>query len=111
VLRTCTGSILGEDVLEITMWLIQSGIAQHFHQYYYWQEFIFNRVFEVESGPKVFSVEDVSYGFSIWLNACAISILGFVGEWIQVLVWKIFSFIWTEFKKRNWESLRRERGA
>jgi hypothetical protein len=40
---------------------------------------------EAKSGPQVLTLENLSYGFNVWLIACGISIMGFVYEWIQVI--------------------------
>jgi hypothetical protein len=78
-------NILGKDLKEITKWLIQGGIIQNWFKYYRWHKFDLGQNFEDESGPQVFSIDSVSYGFNVWMIACAVSILGFIYEWIQVI--------------------------
>lgn len=60
---------------EIIERLLPSGIIQHLkNKYGYSTSFI------LKHGPKVLSVDDLSYGFIIWLVTCAMSLSVFVLE-------------------------------
>lgn len=65
--------------------LIPSGIPKFLPESYL---FLVNGNNEnkADSQPKVLSVNNLAFGFILWLVACGISILGFVGEKIVYLV-------------------------
>jgi hypothetical protein len=79
-------SLIGKEIDEFVKWLIQGGIPQHWYEYYKWHKFKLGQNLEVTKGPRVFTLETVIYGFNLWMIACAISLLGFVAEIVQVLV-------------------------
>jgi hypothetical protein len=90
VLKFSLNSMIAEVIEETSMWLIQGGIFTYLYENYEWTKFIRGQTLENDSEPQVFSIENVSYGFNIWLIACAVSTLGFVVEWLQVLLGKVF---------------------
>jgi hypothetical protein len=65
-----------EPVMEI---LIQAGIPQYFLDYVF-EFYFFDR--EELRGPKVFSIDDLRFGFVIWLVTCGIALAAFAGELI-----------------------------
>lgn len=80
----------------VTEKLIQTGIHQYFFKYlmdYYFYERIEAR------GPKVFSIEDLHFGFVVWLVACGFSIGAFLCEllfvyskkWIRTLMLRVLT--------------------
>jgi hypothetical protein len=59
--------------------LIESGIPQYFHDFVF--KFILDlRTSDGNSDAKAFTLEDLSFGFTIWLYACVISGGVFVAE-------------------------------
>lgn len=70
-----------EEVLQLS---IPFGIPQHNHEK-------FDKPFEIEisatnNEPKILTIEDLSFGYVLWLIACAVSISGFL---IEILLWLI----------------------
>jgi len=57
------------------------GIIQHSYKFHTWVNFR-NIVEEEESTQKVFDIDDLAYGFYIWIGSCGISIAGFLLELI-----------------------------
>lgn len=64
-----------EDIMQI---LIPAGIPQWTRKFIY--DVLFREFMANEDEPKVFSVEDLKFGFVIWGAACVISLAAFVGE-------------------------------
>ena len=65
-----------EDTMRI---LIQAGIPQYVKNYIF--EVYFREIQESkEKIPKVFGIDDLDYGFIVWLIACSIAVAGFVVE-------------------------------
>jgi hypothetical protein len=58
--------------------LVQGGILQHTNDYFLNFELMAH--VDEGSGPNVFSLEFLSFGFYIWFIACGISILAFFAE-------------------------------
>jgi hypothetical protein len=59
----------------VMTYMFQGGITQHLYKY------VVKTFFpEEESGPSVLSLEDLDFGFIIWLIACAIAIFVFLME-------------------------------
>jgi hypothetical protein len=59
--------------------LIESGIPQYFHDFVF--KFILDlRTSDGSSDAKAFTLDDLSFGFTIWLYACTISSGVFVAE-------------------------------
>ena len=57
--------------------LIATGVMKHLVENYYTRKYKFEKV---EEGPKVLSINDLLFGFNIWLGCCLISLLAFVAE-------------------------------
>lgn len=62
--------------------LVQSGIPKNFEKQIY--ENVFKPRLGEEEEKKVFSIEDLKFGFVIYLVACVGAILAFIGE----ILWK-----------------------
>lgn len=76
------------DVIEETMqWLIPSGIIQHSEDFYYWLVHR-EKYIDPDDGPKVLTLNDLSYGFIIWLIAISAVIVEF---FMEILTHKIKS--------------------
>lgn len=77
--------IFTPSFVKITNSLISGGIIQHWFNYLL--NFEFKGLIEPPKEPKVFEVEDLKFGFIVWLAACAISLAAFLVE--------IF-YVWTK---------------
>lgn len=72
---------------EILRDLITGGIPQHLVKFY--EEILYPPLLEDLAGPKVLRIDDLSYGFIIWLVSCSIAVAVFVAEFpISYLVKK-----------------------
>lgn len=62
--------------------LIPSGIPQHSMEYHsaYW----IRRLGNFKKNPQVLKIEDLSFGFLIWIGSCGISVAVFMLETINV---------------------------
>ena len=58
--------------------LITAGIPQHLRKLY--EEILYPPVYEELAGPQVLRIEDLRYGFIIWLISCALAVVGFLNE-------------------------------
>jgi hypothetical protein len=59
--------------------LIATGVMKHLVEKYYTKKWKFEKFVE---SRKVFSVQDLAFGFHIWLWCCLMSFLGFLAELI-----------------------------
>jgi hypothetical protein len=67
----------------VIKWSIPAGIPQYWAEYHDWYKYIRNHTYyEEESGPKVFALENLSFGFNVWLVACGLSLIGFLLEFL-----------------------------
>ena len=57
--------------------LIPTGVMNYLIEEHYTRKWKFVKD---EKGPKILTVNDLAFGFNIWLGSCFISILGFVVE-------------------------------
>jgi hypothetical protein len=73
-------------VKKVGEYLVEGGILQHINDYFLNFE-LMPRVTEA-SGPNVFSLDFLSFGFYIWLIACGISTFFFVVEvlWFYISI-------------------------
>lgn len=71
-------------MIDETMRLISPfGILQHSADYYKWM--LLDRwQKDIDSGPKVLTLNSLSFGFVFWLFACAISCMGFFMELMHI---------------------------
>jgi hypothetical protein len=59
--------------------LIQAGIAKHLTDYGQW--FLFRQFDEEIADPRrILALSDLEFGFVLWLVACCVSLLTFIGE-------------------------------
>ena len=68
---------------KITQYLVEAGIPQQLRQYVIDYHF---PIKEQSSDPLVFKVEDLDFGFVVWLGACAISTCVFLVEFLSVKI-------------------------
>jgi hypothetical protein len=66
---------------EVMNKLISGGVIQHYLKYFF--DFLLKPRPESKEGPKVFGVEDLKFGFIIWLFSCCIATSVFVMEIIS----------------------------
>lgn len=57
--------------------LIDTGIMKHYSENYYTKKV---RLETLKSAPKVLCVNDLTFGFNIWLGFCCLSTIVFVAE-------------------------------
>jgi hypothetical protein len=65
--------------------LIPNGIMNYLIENYYTKRSTFTKI---KTGPKVLSMQDLAFGFNIWLGFCLISTLSFIAEWFIKRFWK-----------------------
>jgi hypothetical protein len=63
-------------------YLIQGGIMQHLYDYFL--NFEMKPLIDDETGPNVFGLNELGFGFIIWLIACGISTVVFIAEVLYV---------------------------
>jgi len=64
--------------------LIPSGILQHLLELY--GHFMYEKYdWSPEQLPRILTLDDLAFGFILWLTACGISIAGFVAEFFGFL--------------------------
>lgn len=79
---------------EVMEKLIQTGIHRYFMKYIM-DYYFYDRI--EERGPQVFSIDDLHFGFVIWLAACGVAVGAFgcevlwyyLNKWIRALMVKI----------------------
>lgn len=59
--------------------LIETGIPQNSYKFFFKHLFDLNLP-PPDKNPKVFAIDDLSFGFVVWLYACAISGCAFIAE-------------------------------
>lgn len=57
--------------------LIPTGVLKYLIEEHYTKKWKFAKV---EKGPKILAVDDLAFGFNIWLGSCLVSTLGFIVE-------------------------------
>ena len=64
---------------EVMERIVTAGIPQYFDKFY--TDSFLRKYEEInENSPKVLTLDDLFFGFSLWLSACGISIVGFLLE-------------------------------
>lgn len=92
---------LAEDTIQH---LNSGGIPQHLIAFY---DFILGKPKPPDSnGPKVLLIDDLSYGFIIWICSCSTTILAFFGEFLwKYLIVKVGNWLKNKLKKIFWDIL------
>jgi hypothetical protein len=67
------------------IWLFNAGIIEHIYQIDKVKNFIVDS-YEMERNLKIFSMDDLSFGFVVWLVSCAASCLAFLIEMNMTIV-------------------------
>lgn len=68
----------GSAIVMSIKYLVEGGIPQHlFHLFF---DFELMPILDEIPGPSVFSLNDLVFGFVVWLISCAISIIAFFSE-------------------------------
>jgi hypothetical protein len=81
-----------EDTMKL---LIPSGIPQWMKKFI--NEVVIKGVSEEQKEPKVFTVEDLEFGFVIWGVACGICLVAFVAEILYFYLIKMFESVFGVF--------------
>lgn len=68
----------GRSNIKISNALIEGGIIQYLFNYLL--DFEVKALEEPPKEPKVFEVEDLKFGFMVWLAACGVSVIAFLIE-------------------------------
>lgn len=69
---------------------IPMGIIQHMYEFYLWMNL--RQIVEVEkSNLKILSLDDLAFGFNIWLGTCGISGVSFLIEIVYFKIREYFS--------------------
>lgn len=76
---------------EVMEGLINGGIVQHSLKFH--KDFLFPIHPEEEIGPSVLSLNDLSFGFYIWLGSCGIAVLAFLSELFVVFCKKFLKYL------------------
>ena len=64
--------------------LIPTGVMNHLIEKYYFKKF--RQAHDDDTKPQVLNLNDLSFGFNIWLGFCLISIVAFIAEHIYKLL-------------------------
>lgn len=75
---------------EIVTRLIPSGIIQHSIKFLDWCRYR-DSIGENLKVPKILSMEDLSFGFVLWLNAGCFALFVFLMETFAVKIWQILT--------------------
>lgn len=85
--------------------IIPTGIPQYLIEYH---SFLIYKKHEPidDSEPRVLTVDDLCFGFVLWLGSCAVAIVGFFFELFKFSVFKIFErtiglFVFSSVCKRE----------
>lgn len=87
-LSMASNSFLFEQTEDILQNLIAGGIPHHLFNYYI--SYLNRRQAPILSGPKVLNIDDLSYGFIIWLVACSFAVLMFILEVFVTFLLKLW---------------------
>jgi hypothetical protein len=89
-----------EHVAKVTDRLLEAGILKN---WYDWHNKMLYGMWKIdfENGPKVLTVESLSFGFVMWLGACGVSFAAFVGE-------NLWFFVSFQVQKQVRSHLRKE---
>ncbi|KAL7011826.1 hypothetical protein ACKWTF_014475 [Chironomus riparius] len=88
-LVTAPNSFMYRTFKDVMERLIPAGIPQHLYEY---QELKMFKKYEPENhkNPKVLTVNDLLFGFVLWIGACGMSVVGFMIEIINLKLRLIF---------------------
>ena len=76
--------------------LIPTGIMSHLIETHYTRKWKFEKF---EDGPKVLSLDDLVFGFNIWLGCCLTTFVVFIVEQIRRIKSKMFCIIKDSMEK------------
>lgn len=82
--------------------LIPSGIPQYLYIFHKWIRFSRTSVYKYFKSPKIFNIEDLSFGFVLWLIACGISFIVFV---LEMIMWPKVVKSWIS----KWEAMQKRK--
>lgn len=85
---------LVEDTI---LWLLQSGIPQHSTEFHNWITLQQRYFTTYEKLPQILSINDLSFGFILWIITCGIASISFILELtsntINKLITKLVGFL------------------
>ena len=87
-LFTKRNSFIYDILNQVLEKIIPAGIPQYlvkYHESNMYKEY----VPIVDNSPRVLTVDDLEYGFVLWLGACGISVVGFLLEFIWFKLRKV----------------------
>lgn len=93
---TYGNSFIYEVLNEVLEKTIPAGIPQHLIEYHTW---LMYKKYEPneDSEPRVLTVDDLTFGFVLWMGSCGIAILGIAFEILKFnlnKVWNSFAGLW-----------------
>ncbi|XP_070508928.1 uncharacterized protein [Chironomus tepperi] len=93
---TYRNSFIYDILKEILEKIIPAGIPQYLVEYH--MEQVYKKYEPIENNePKVLTVDDLTFGFVVWLGSCGIAVLGFIYEILRFNVNKVvngFAGLW-----------------
>lgn len=81
---------------EVMERIVPSGIPQFLHNFHRWNDFLRIMIDPPQKQTEVLTMNDLGFGFVMWLVACAISTFGFI---IEITMWPKIKRLWIE----KWE--------
>jgi len=103
-LLTYKNSFIYEFLDNLLQKTIPFGIPQHLMSFHYFMLFKYYEVLNVKD-PKVLTIDDLSFGFVLWLIACGISVIGFFMELLSFKLRKVlrnFIGLWMLLSILRW---------
>lgn len=88
VLLLIKNHFLNDLIVEVMPFLSAAGILQHSVDYHTW--ILYKKVyFEPPQEPQVLAIDDLSFGFVLWLGSCGISFAAFIFELIHPTLFRL----------------------
>lgn len=72
--------------------ILPAGIPKYLLDYHMWMLFKKYEGF-IDNSPKVLTINDLCFGFVLWLGACGLSIVAFMLEIVRFKLRKIFRIL------------------
>lgn len=80
-------NLFSEIVEDVLQRLIPTGVVKHLIDYHTWIVYRNGNFKSGEQEPKILTLDDLGFGFVLWLTACAISAIGYLFE-IVMFRWR-----------------------
>jgi hypothetical protein len=86
---TARNSFIHVILNEILDKTIPAGIPQYLIEYH--SSLIYKKYEPIDDNePRVLTVNDLSFGFVLWLGSCAVAVVGFIFELFKFCIFKAF---------------------